>query len=81
MLLMLAGALLLQEPAAQSATTAAPAAPAPAVKEKRICRNMEEDSTSRMGRRVCKLESEWAKGQGGSTGRGVISSRPTDGAN
>lgn len=64
MLLVLAAAMLVvADPPV--ASTAAPATPAPAaakpVKERRICRTL-DDSSSRMDRRVCKTEREWTGG-------------------
>jgi hypothetical protein len=60
---LLFAALLIADPA-----TAAPATPSPQVatapiakKEKTICKSF-DDSASRLGRRVCKKESEWATG-------------------
>lgn len=55
---LLLAVLLAAQPAPAAPTTAAVEKP---IKEKTICKSS-EDSASRLGRRVCKKESEWAKG-------------------
>ena len=52
-------ALIAADPAQAPAPAAAPATAEPA-KEKKVCRKVEFTS-SRMARRTCKTESEWAK--------------------
>ncbi|UUR08053.1 hypothetical protein [Sphingomonas glaciei] len=56
---LLLAALLAAQPAPTAPVVTPPAKPA---KEKTICKSS-EDSASRLGRRVCKKESEWSNGK------------------
>ena len=77
LMILLLTALLAAQPAPTAPAITPPAKPA---KEKTICKSS-EDSASRLGRRVCKKESEWAKGgplDQFSSSRAGSSSRPQD---
>lgn len=72
MVMLLAVMLVAADPAAaaQGPQTVAPADAVPApkkVKEKRICRELGDQTGSRMSRRVCKTEEEWAQQDQGRT--------------
>jgi hypothetical protein len=56
---LLAALLLIADPTGPAA--AAPAAPAPAQAEKKICRVDPADTGSRLKRRLCLTETEWDK--------------------
>jgi hypothetical protein len=60
------------------ATETAPPAPAPAVKEKKICRT-DQLIGSTVPRRVCKTRSEWSAQNGGKAGQPAAdgAQRPT----
>jgi hypothetical protein len=81
MLLLLAATMLVTaDPSAPPAVAApTPVVAAKPVKERRVCRDL-DNSTSRLGRRVCKTESEWSKAgteqQSGS--RSTTTARPND---
>jgi hypothetical protein len=66
MIILLAGLLVAADPAiAQQPVTPAPAATAPKVAEKKICKIDENESSSRLRKRVCMTASEWdMKAQG-----------------
>jgi predicted secreted protein len=69
MFLILAFALASGAPGSDQPAAAVPAAPAaaPAKKEKKICRIDEATSGSRMAKRLCLTEEEWAQRSQGMT--------------
>jgi hypothetical protein len=79
MMILFSVLMLAAEPAAAAAAPATPvqgmSAPAAApqkVKEKKICKTADEDSSSHMIKRVCRTEQEWAnQGTGGSSRSGM----------
>jgi hypothetical protein len=58
--LLLAPAAVFASAPQGSAPAQTAAAPAPAVKEKKICRMQDAGSTSRMRKRVCRTVKEWS---------------------
>jgi predicted secreted protein len=65
--LLLATALAVADQPPPSAAPATSVAPAPKVKEKRICKADEATSGTRMAKRICLTEQEWAQRARGMT--------------
>jgi predicted transglutaminase-like cysteine proteinase len=63
-----AALLLVADPSASAANTAtAPADTAKPVKEKKICKVDENESSSRLRKRVCLTQTEWERKEAGKT--------------
>ena len=68
MSLLFAALLLAADPSATTATaTPVPAQTAKPVKEKKICKVDENESSSRLRKRVCLTQTEWERKESGKT--------------